>query len=70
MRMLVVAVEDGWREFEHLAADPDLEPLRAREDYHALMARGPEPEPVADSGIPAASPLIQVDASLGEHFGG
>lgn len=31
------SIEFGYSDFEHLAADPDLQPLRGREDYRSLF---------------------------------
>jgi serine/threonine protein kinase/tetratricopeptide (TPR) repeat protein len=38
VRFLQQAIADGWRNPQHLKTDPDVEPLRARQDFQKLLA--------------------------------
>ena len=38
MDMLGKAVRAGWKDAEHIATDPDLAPLRERDDFRKLLA--------------------------------
>ncbi len=38
MELLHKAVEEGWNDAKHTAKDPDLDPLRDRDDFKKLLA--------------------------------
>ena len=38
MDWLTKAVKAGWKEAAHMKADPDLDPLRGRDDFKKLLA--------------------------------
>lgn len=45
MHLLEKAFEAGYSDREHAKCDPDLEPLRAREDFKKLIGDPPESTP-------------------------
>jgi hypothetical protein len=50
MAVLRKAVAAGYRDLESLKNDPDLEPLRRRDDFNQLLAELPTAKPPANPG--------------------
>ena len=48
IQLLSMAVESGWKNIDHMAADPDLAPLRERDDYKQLLEKLSKSPPPID----------------------